>query len=177
MFPAKAHALTLILLALAPVATSAQSRQEVALAKQILGDLQRPSIRENVEYCGYLGFTRAGRLTASKPTRGDEASCLADEPKNIAVITASYHTHGAFSEEYFGEIPSGDDMEGDEEMGIDGYVSTPGGRLWYVDTTDMVASQLCGIGCLARDARFRRGADGHIKQSYSYKQLVRHLSQ
>ncbi len=170
-------ALPLIFLILSPLALSAQSRQEVALAKQILGDLQRPSIRQNVEYCGYLGYDRGGKLTASKPTRGDEASCLADDPLNIAVITASYHTHGAFSEDYFGEIPSGDDMEGDEEMGIDGYVSTPGGRLWYVDTTEMETWQICGIGCLARDARFRPGADGRIRQSYSYKQLVRHLNQ
>ncbi len=166
-----------LLILLLPVPAAAQSRQEVALVKQVLAELQRPSIRQNVEYCGYIGYDASGRLVASKPTRGDEATCLARNAHDIAVIVASYHTHGAFSQEYYGEIPSGDDMEGDEEMGIDGYVATPGGRLWYVDTTDMVTSQICGVGCLPRDARFRRGADGHIRKSYTYRQLVRKLAQ
>ena len=172
-----APALILVFLAVAPGIASGQSRQEVALAKQVLGALQRPSILQNAEYCGYLGYDRAGQLVASKATRGKESSCLAREPRNIEVIVASYHTHGAYSDEYFSEIPSGTDMEGDENLGIDGYVATPGGRLWYVDTTDMVTSQICGFGCLPRDGQFRRGAEGHIRQFYTYKQLVRELAQ
>ena len=170
--------LTALLLLLAvPSGAGAQSRAEIALAKKVLAAAQRLSIRRNVEYCGYIGLDASGRLVASRATRGDEASCLAPEPANIRVITASYHTHGAFSRDYFGEMPSGEDMEGDEAMGIDGFVATPGGRLWYVDTTDMIARQLCGIGCLPRDARFRAGVDGVIAQSYSYRQLVHRLSE
>lgn len=167
----------LAILTILPATAQAQAREEVALVKRVLAELQRPSIRQNVEYCGYIGYDNAGRLVASEATRGDEASCLADDPRNIAVITASYHTHAAFSPDYSGEIPSGEDVEGDEAMGIDGYVSTPGGRLWYVDTTDMVISQLCGFGCLPRDGRFQRGGDGLIAQSYTYKELVRRLNE
>jgi hypothetical protein len=56
-------------------------------------------------------------------------------------------------------------MEGDADEGIDGYVATPGGRLWYIDTVDMVASQLCGIGCLPRDPKFVAGQNGEIALS------------
>ena len=58
-------------------------------------------------------------------------------------------------------------MEGDEDEGIDGWVATPGGRLWYIDTTDMVTFQICGIGCLPSDPD-----SGIIEQSYSYDDLV-----
>ncbi len=134
-------------------------------------------IRDGIEYCGYLGFDDQGELVASAATPGEEASCLPDEPRRIAVVVASYHTHGGFSHEYFNEIPSGDDMEGDEEEGIDGWVATPGGRLWYFDTTDMVTWQICGIGCLASDPNFIRGDMGLVAESYSYDQLVRRLDE
>ncbi len=63
-------------------------------------------------------------------------------------------------------------MEGDEDEGIDGWVATPGGRLWYIDTTDMVTFQICGIGCLPSDPEFIAGDGGIIEQSYSYDDLV-----
>ena len=62
-------------------------------------------------------------------------------------------------------------MEADEDEGTDGYVATPGGRVWYLDTTDMVASQLCGEGCVASDPNFMRGAAGPVASAYSYKGL------
>jgi len=155
----------------------AQSAEENALIRRVFAELQPISIRENVEYCGYVGFSADGQLIASRATRGDEGSCLADDPRDIEVITASYHTHGAYSPDYYNEVPSGDDMEGDEEEGIDGWVATPGGRLWYIDTEDMVTYQVCGIGCLPSDPRFVRGDMGQIDQSYRYRDLVRLLDQ
>ncbi len=169
--------LIFVCLALAASAASSQDNAEVALVKRIFAVVQPVSIRENREYCGYIGFDRAGILAATIAAPGSIGSCLPDDPLMLAVITASYHTHGAVSPDYFNELPSGEDMEGDESEGIDGYVATPGGRLWYVDTTDMVTSQLCGIGCLPRDARFIDGADGLIAQSYSYRDLVRKLAE
>lgn len=164
------HSLALIVCAVSPAL--AQSAEENALIRRVFAELQPISIRENVEYCGYVGFSADGRLIASRATRGDEGSCLADDPRDIEVITASYHTHGSYSPDYYNEVPSGDDMEGDEEEGIDGWVATPGGRLWYIDTEDMIARQVCGIGCLASDPRFVAGDMGHIEQSYSYGELV-----
>ena len=153
----------------------AQDNAELALARQVLTDIQMRSINENVEYCGYIGFDAAGELIATRPTRGEKASCLADEPVDIGLITASYHTHGAFSPDYYNEVPSADDIEGDELEGVDGYVATPGGRLWYVDTNDMVVSQICGLGCLPADANFIAGNMGVIAPSYAYRDLVKLL--
>jgi hypothetical protein len=116
-------------------------------------------------------------LIASKPTRGDEGSCLSDDPHFIEVITASYHTHGGHSLDYFNEVPSGEDMEGDADEGIDGYVATPGARLWYIDSVDMIASQLCGIGCLPADHTFVVGDNGPVAASYSYDDLIIRLEE
>lgn len=164
-------------LLLAPLPAAAQSAAEEALIRQVFAQLQPISFRENAEYCGYVGLDEDGRLIASRATRGDAESCLSDDPVDITVITASYHTHAAYSPDYFAEVPSGDDMEGDEEEGIDGWVATPGGRLWFIDTEDMIARQVCGIGCLASDPRFVPGEIGDIEQSYSYRDLVRLLDE
>lgn len=161
-----------LLLALCAGSAQAQSIDEEALARAIFAELNPISIAENIEYCGYMGFTSDGELSYSPPTPGDTDSCLADDPVNLEIITISYHTHAAFSPDYSSELPSGTDMEGDEEEGIDGWVATPGGRLWYIDTEDMVTRQVCGIGCLPSDPNFVAGGSGVIAQSYSYDDLV-----
>ncbi len=130
------------ILALMPTTLLGQSIDEEALIRSVFADLNPTSIEQNVEFCGYIGFTADGELAYSQPTRGDEGSCLSDDPTNLELITASYHTHGGFSPDYSSELPSGTDMEGDEDEGIDGWVATPGGRLWYIDTTDMVTFQI-----------------------------------
>ncbi|MCI2400443.1 DUF4329 domain-containing protein [Aliiroseovarius subalbicans] len=165
-----------VLLAVTGSALALDSR-EVAFVKSVFAQLQPISIRKNREYCGYIGYDAGGQLIASKANRGRKGSCRADDPVGMEVIIASYHTHGAFSTRYFNEIPSGDDMEGDEAEGIDGWVATPGGRLWYIDSQDMVTSQICGIGCLPMDPDFIKGDMGLVAQSYSYEQLVRRLEE
>jgi hypothetical protein len=160
------------ILALMPTTLLGQSIDEEALIRSVFADLNPTSIEQNVEFCGYIGFTADGELAYSQPTRGDEGSCLSDDPTNLELITASYHTHGGFSPDYSSELPSGTDMEGDEDEGIDGWVATPGGRLWYIDTTDMVTFQICGIGCLPSDPEFIAGDSGITEQSYSYDDLV-----
>lgn len=155
-----------------PAALVAQSAEEDALIRATFAELNPRSIAENVEYCGYVGFTAEGELAISQPTRGDASSCLSDDPANLELIVASYHTHAAFSRDYDSELPSGADMEGDEDEGIDGWVATPGGRLWYIDTETMETYQVCGIGCLPSDPNFIAGDSGLIEQSYSYDDLV-----
>ena len=156
---------------------AAQDTAEVALVKSVFAAVNPVSIRQNREFCGYIGLDAAGRLVASEATPGDEASCLADDPEGIEVILASWHTHGGHSPDYFNEVPSAEDYEGDEDEGIDGYVATPGGRLWYIDTTDGVMSQLCGVGCLPMDAGYDPADTGVIAQSYTYDELVEVLGQ
>lgn len=144
---------------------------EVALAKEVLRALQAKSIRRNREYCGYLGYDAEGRLLASRAQRGRAESCLPRWPDQFDPV-ASYHTHGGYDPDSWSEIPSGTDMQSDEADGIDGYISTPGGRLWFVDSSVMVARQICGVGCLPMDGDFEPETDIRVQQSYAYDELI-----
>ena len=163
------------LMALLPGAALAQASDEIALVRQIFAQIQPLSFRDNREYCGYIGLNAEGQLTATPATRGRVDSCFAADPDELEILYASYHTHGGYVPEDAVEVPSGEDVEGDADEGVDGYVATPGGRLWYIDTEDMVISQICGIGCLPSDPRFLPGASANVAPSYSYDQLVRFL--
>lgn len=157
-------------------AQAVSTEEEAALARSVLAAIQPRSIAENVEYCGVIGLNHGGVLVASRPTRGEEGYCESYTPSNIVVETASYHTHGGFSADYVNEVPSVDDIEGDQADGIDGYVATPGGRLWYHDSEAEIIVQLCGLGCLPSDPLFIRGSDGAIFESYSYSELIEKLA-
>lgn len=158
-----------------PGVASDASVYELALARKVLGQLQGQSAMENVEYCGYLGYDSDGVLVATEAVPGGAAWCEPVWPDDLEVV-ASYHTHADYDPTAWSEIPSGNDMESDEEEGIDGYVSTPGGRLWYIDTTDMVASQICGIGCLPRAPNFIPAPEDDIRESYSYDELIEKIA-
>lgn len=43
--------------------------------------------------------------------------------------TADYHTHGAFDPRYDNENFSRGDLDGNAQMGINGYLATPGGSI------------------------------------------------
>jgi uncharacterized protein DUF4329 len=151
----------------------AQQAQEVALAKSVLNALQPASISQNREYCGYIGIDLTGALVATRANKGRTDSCLADEPPLDLDIIASYHTHAGFEPDFDSEVPSLDDMLADRDEGIDGYVATPGGRLWFVDTLEMQVLELCGRACLDSDPDFRPGIFGRVRSSYTVKQLSR----
>ncbi|SEW06856.1 protein of unknown function [Aliiroseovarius sediminilitoris] len=155
-----------------PLPALAQEPGELALVKKVFAKLQPISIRANREYCGYIGYDRSGKLVASKAWRGGKGTCRARDPDNLVNVVSSYHTHGAFSSRYANEVPSGDDMATDEFEGVNGWVATPGGRLWYIDTQKMVARHVCGIGCLPMDANFLEGDMGPIAPRYQYDQLI-----
>jgi hypothetical protein len=87
------------------------------------------------------------------------------------LVVASYHTHGAFEYDTPAEFPSVGDVEADEAEGVDGYISTPGGRVWSVDGAELEVSQICGVGCMAQDPNFEAGLDGRIEVSYSLEEL------
>lgn len=157
--------------ALLATAAYGQSAEEIALAKATLSALQAPSFAEDREFCGYFAYDAQEALVATPATRGQRDSCLYDGPEEGFVMVLSFHTHGRFDTEYAAEIPSVSDIEADEAEGIDGFVATPGGRLWYVDTTDMIVRQICGLGCLPQDPRFIEGDAGPVALSYSYDEL------
>ncbi|MCT4684099.1 MAG: DUF4329 domain-containing protein [Roseicyclus sp.] len=152
----------------------AQDPAELEVAREILMDLQPRSFAENREYCGYIGVLPDGGYMATEVTRGDAWSCLSrgDESRFLEV-TASFHTHAAFDSEADSEVPSSTDLLGDMEEGVNGYVATPGGRLWYIDGEEGVAVLVCGLGCMGQDPDFIAGDAGPIAARYTLDDLLR----
>ncbi|MFU7528936.1 DUF4329 domain-containing protein [Qipengyuania sp. ASV99] len=151
--------------------TLPQSQVE-AYARQQLDALQAESFASDRELCGIIFETSDEKLGVSRPTDGDVASCdisYFDEPGMVPV--ASFHTHGKHSVRYDGEVPSLIDIESDVASGIDGYVSTPGGRLWHIDHRHAVARQVCGPGCLKQDPGYRPCTGDNVARVYTIEQL------
>lgn len=161
----------LFLLALSASPTLAQTPDLVTFAKTTLDAVQPKSQTSNREYCGYIG-TVNGTLTATPARKGWRHSCTPKQPPETMKVIASYHTHAGYVPDVDSEVPSVDDMFADEEEGIDGFVSTPGGRLWYINTRTMVAKQVCGIACLHKHDTFKPRDFGPIKNSYTIDDLI-----
>lgn len=166
----------LAILALFPFAAFADPlvppHDEVAAVKERFEPLQQLSFATRFEYCGYMGFDVHQELAFTEMLRGGHNGCTPEMPAEGLVLIASMHTHGAYDADVPAEFPTSLDMESDREEGVNGYVATPGGRLWYIDSTSMIAVQLCGLGCLPQDPNFHAGDDGPIDKSYSYADLL-----
>jgi hypothetical protein len=155
-----------------PTAEATGTGAELAFARQILTELQHRSFAGQREYCGYLGLDPQGRLIATPFSPGAEASCpLPRVPPGMTVL-ASFHTHGAYSPWFASEWPTTQDMATDAADGIDGYISTPGGRLWYVDSDRMTVRLICGPGCLPQDPDYRPEHDGPLRPVMTYGDLL-----
>lgn len=141
--------------ALSPAVALGQTDEELAFARAHLDQLQVRSFRTGREYCGFFGYDGTGRLVAVKARPGGANSCTAIWPHPRIRVFASYHTHGAWDAYSDGEVPSVEDIQGDRADGIHGYISTPGGRFWFVDGPNGVARQICGQGCLATDPAYQ----------------------
>jgi hypothetical protein len=148
----------------------AQDAAERVIAQEVLTRLQPLSFAKGREYCGYIGYWADGTLGATPPMAGDQASCSAIFPRDMAVIS-SYHTHGDFDAQYFNELPSVTDVESDAKFYMNGYIATPGGRMWYIDSRLKIATQICGLGCLPQSAKFQKGKDGQVAVSYTFDEL------
>ncbi len=155
-----------------PVAESSPTGAERAFAMQLLSDLQALSFAGNREYCGYLGLDPAGRLMATPTTPGSEASCPLPRVPQGMTLLASFHTHGTYSPYYASEWPTTQDMETDASDNIDGYIATPGGRVWHVDSDTMTVTEICGRGCLPQDPAYIAADDGPLLPVMSYRQLA-----
>lgn len=117
--------------------------------------LQPRSIADSIEYCGVFGVDGHGNLAATLAAPGDADSCRpGDAPPGVEVL-ASYHTHGAYDRDADTEVPSWDDLDSDIEEEIDGYIATPGGRLWLNDAVAEKSILLCGEGCVVADPDYR----------------------
>ncbi|MCR9067761.1 MAG: DUF4329 domain-containing protein [Rhodobacteraceae bacterium] len=156
----------------------AQDPAEMRAAREVLMQLQPRSFAENREYCGYVGVLPDGTVSVTEVTRGRRDSCLsrADESRFVEIV-ASFHTHAGFDPEADSEVPSIEDIEGDMFEGVDGYVATPGGRLWYIDGQRGVATLICGLGCMGQDPNFVPGIAGPIANRYTLDDLNARMSE
>ena len=145
-------------------------------ARSFLDSIQAQSIAERREYCGYFFIDGAGRLQGTPPRAGTFAGCDMPAPTAGRGIVASYHTHGAYGRAYDNEVPSIIDLASDFQFGIDGYVSTPGGRVWLVDFQTQTTRQLCGLQCVTSDPGFVPQGEAGIRQSYSIPTLQRRFA-
>ncbi|WP_368183708.1 DUF4329 domain-containing protein [Aestuariibius sp. HNIBRBA575] len=140
-------------------------------AVNFLNSLQARSFAERREYCGFLIVNAAGQISATPPRPGTFAGCSQDAPRPGMGIFASYHTHGAYGRNYDNEVPSPTDLESDFHFGIDGYVSTPGGRIWQIEFDNRTARQVCGQGCVAVDPGFVPQGEAGIRATYTLPEL------
>ena len=144
---------------------------EVTLIMAELDALQSRSIGENREYCGYLGITSAGEYAISPAKRGSNDGCMSDSPPDDLRVIASYHTHAAYSYDYDSEVPSVDDVEGDIYEEVNGYLSTPGGRVWFIDYRAQKAIMLCDTYCITADPSFRIDPELTVHTEYTLDAL------
>lgn len=154
-----------------PERIRAQDAIEIAFAKKTLNDLQAQSIAQNREYCGYIGLNASNEWVASPPKKGRKGSCYPNDVKDDFRIIASYHTHGADSGKYDSEIPSFDDLNSDIEEGVDGYISTPGGRFWFSDARKEQVTLLCEEACLLQDPNYNPENGWDIQKRYTLDEL------
>lgn len=145
---------------------------EIAAVSAELSRLQHLSFATQREYCGYLGRQPDGKIVFTPMTRGDRSGCTPILPDTRMDLVASLHTHGAYDPDVPAEFPTSRDLLSDAREGVNGYISTPGGRLWLIHGTQGVARQICGIDCLPKDVNFRPGDDGVIRESYSLQDLL-----
>ena len=146
-------------------------------ARETLADIQARSISNNQEYCGVIFEDEEGNLQTSTIYPGERAACALDWGVPLGNhVVASFHSHGGFDTQYASEIPSSLDLATDIDARIDGFVGTPGGRIWHNQWQSETTEMLCGEGCLEVDPRYtqfkrRTGARSNLARSYSMDEL------
>ena len=149
-----------------------RTEAEVVFITAELNALQPRSIAENREFCGYLGLNPAGDFAISPPKRGSLDGCTPNDPPASLQLIASYHTHAAYSYDYDSETPSPDDLMGDIAEGVDGYIATPGGRVWFNDAAARTAILLCDLNCIFADPHFQPDPYYPVANRYSLRALI-----
>ena len=145
-----------------------------AVAEAVLMEAQALSLANNREYCGYIAFNAADKLQFTAPIRGDIESCEPPVVPDSWELIASYHTHGALDPndpDVSFELPSSGDLESDSDEGVDGYLSTPGGRFWFIDTVDELVILLGDAGYFESDQLFVEDIDCPLQAEYSFEDI------
>ncbi|QBY02503.1 DUF4329 domain-containing protein [Rhodophyticola sp. CCM32] len=145
----------------------AQSSEETEFITALFMNMNPLSIEFNREVCGYLVRDPSGDLVSTKASWGGPASCASLPVPPEMQILSSWHTHAAWGEGYDGEVPSTIDVEGDMRQGVNGWVATPGGRLWFVNGQTGDIHQVCGRDCLPSDPNFFPEEHGPVAKRYT----------
>ena len=159
--------LALIIALVTTPAAHAQSPEETEFVTALLRGLNPLSIEFNREVCGYVLRGASGALESTKVSWGTLDICASLPIPPGAQVLSSWHTHAAWAEGYDGEVPSIRDVEGDMYQSINGWVSTPGGRLWFVNGQTGHIHQICGRDCLPSDPNFFPEEHGPVGKAYS----------
>ena len=148
------------------------TQAELDFVRRTFNAVQPASIIDDREYCGFIGISKTGRYLATKPVEGRRRSCAADFPEiPDFTVLASYHTHAAHAGDLDSEVPSYRDMVADLRQRVDGYVATPGGRMWYIDAKHKTAWMVCGRNCLVADPRYEPDPRQYIRYAYTLDDL------
>jgi hypothetical protein len=170
-FPRFATVAVTALSLLIPGPASAQSGQEAAFVLGLMESMNALSVRFNREVCGYVLRHSNGAYSSTKASWGGHASCASPAVADGVDVVSSWHTHAAWVPDYDGEVPSVQDVEGDMERGVNGWVATPGGRLWFVDGRTGIMRQFCGLDCLPMDPDFVVDDYGPVDEVYTLDRL------
>lgn len=154
-------------LVLSSTTAQAQDAQELQFVQGLMESMNQLSVRFNREVCGFILQDAEGTFTSTKASWGGEASCASMPLEAGQRAVSSWHTHAAWGLGYDGEVPSIQDVEGDMRFGVNGWVGTPGGRLWYVDGTTGTMIQACGRDCLPVDPNFFPEEHGPVAETYT----------
>ena len=114
---------------------SSRSQNEIDAAFAVLNEINPTSVRENLEYGGWVYRNQDNTFGSSAPVRGQAASVTLPSPSSStpagSTVTASYHTHAGFDPRYDNENFSPQDIFADNSLGIGGYLATPAGSFQY----------------------------------------------
>ncbi len=114
--------------------TAARFASQNEAARAALAGINPSSVRESVEYGGAVYRNPDGTFSHADPVRGGPHS-VAFNPHAIVPAgtqaTAAYHTHGSNDPGFLNEFFSPQDIVFFVVNGVDGYLGTPAGRMFY----------------------------------------------
>mgnify|MGYP001029415348 CR=1 FL=1 len=149
----------------------AQSVAETNYVMALMESMNALSVRFDREVCGYILRAPDGTYSSTKVSWGGNASCASLPLEAGMNAVSSWHTHAAWARGYDGEVPSIQDVQGDMSQGTNGWVGTPGGRLWFVDGTTGTMRQVCSRDCLPVDPNFYPEEYGPVARRYTLDEL------
>ncbi len=102
----------------------------------VLNDTNPTSVRENIEYGGWVYQNSDATYSATAPVKGRVDGVNIGTPNSVpagTLATSSYHTHGAYDPRFVSETFSPMDLVQDNLWKVDGYLATPSGRFMFHD--------------------------------------------